>query len=74
MEKVREYVMLAMYQVVGFMHDEDGDTNFISVLMLLGIALALAVVFFGFRKQIVDWVSDNLEQFFRFFIKTIFYL
>ena len=64
MEKVQDFITLAMCRVIAFMRDEDGDTNFISVLMLLGIALALAVVFFGFRDQIVNFVNENLGEFF----------
>ncbi len=47
-----------------FRQDEDGDTNFISVLVLLGIALALAGVFLGFKDQVLAWVDDNVGDFF----------
>jgi len=47
-----------------FIKNEDGDTNFISILVLLGIGLALAAVFFIFRDQIVTWVREVWDQFF----------
>jgi hypothetical protein len=47
-----------------FLHNEDGDTNFISILILLGIGLALAAVFFIFRDQIVNWFRENVVTFF----------
>ena len=42
----------AMLKINAFFDDERGDTNFISILVLLGIALALAAVFLG---SIVCW-------------------
>jgi len=47
-----------------FRQDEAGDTNFISILVLLGIALALAGVFLGFKNQVLDWVNRNIGDFF----------
>lgn len=47
-----------------FLHDEQGDTNFISILVLLGIALALAGVFLVFKDKIIDWVDQNIGDFF----------
>ncbi len=47
-----------------FRQDEDGDTNFISILVLLGIALALAGVFLGFKDQVLNWVDQNIGGFF----------
>ena len=47
-----------------FFYDENGDTNFISILVLLGIALALAGVFLSYQKQIMTWVKSNIGSFF----------
>ena len=47
-----------------FLRNEDGDTNFISVLTLLGIALALAAIFLVFRDQVVSWVNEQVAPFF----------
>lgn len=47
-----------------FLQDEKGDTNFISVLVLLGIALALAGVFLVFKSQILTWVDTAIGSFF----------
>ncbi len=45
---------------------ERGDTNFISILIILGIVLALAAVFIGFKDQIVgkvqQLVNDNIGK------------
>mgnify|MGYP000749692106 CR=1 FL=1 len=47
-----------------FLNHEEGDTNFISILVLLGIALALAGVFLGFKDQVLEWVDTNVGDFF----------
>lgn len=47
-----------------FLAEERGDTNFISILVLLGIALALAGVFLTFKDQVLEWVDRNIGDFF----------
>lgn len=42
---------------------ERGDTNFISILIILGIVVALAGVFIGFKDQIVDKVQPIIDGF-----------
>lgn len=61
--KVDMMVLMAKVKFTGFMHDENGDTNFISILVLLGIALALAGVFLGFKDSIMGWVQENISGF-----------
>lgn len=46
-----------------FLYDEEGDTNFLSVIVLLGIALALAAVFIAFKDQILAWFHNNADGF-----------
>lgn len=54
----------AATKVEAFKQNEKGDTNFISILVLLGIALALAGVFLVFKDQILTWVDTNIGGFF----------
>ncbi|MGM9603111.1 MAG: hypothetical protein ACI3W5_16185 [Faecousia sp.] len=51
-------------KVNDFLYDEKGDTNFISIMVLLGIGLALAAVFLGLKDEILKWVDDNMGSFF----------
>ena len=44
-------------------YEEKGDTNFVSILILLGIVIALATVFIGFKTQIVNKVQDIINNF-----------
>ncbi len=43
--------------------DERGDTNFISILIILGIVILLAGVFIGFKDQIVGQVQGIINGF-----------
>lgn len=42
---------------------ERGDTNFISILIILGIVIILAGVFMAFKDQIVGQVQEIIEGF-----------
>ena len=64
MERIDMFLLMVMLKVEAFMNDEDGDTNFISIMVLLGIALALAGVFLTFKGQVLDWVDQNIGDFF----------
>lgn len=43
--------------------DERGDTNFISILIILGIVIILAGLFMGFKDQIVGQVQNIINNF-----------
>lgn len=47
-------VRMGLYNL---MNNEDGDTNFISIAIVLVIVLAIAVLFIGFRDDITEAVS-----------------
>lgn len=64
MERIDAMLLKAKLKVDSFLHDEKGDTNFISIMVLLGIALALAGVFLTFKDQVLGWVDENIGDFF----------
>jgi len=43
--------------------DERGDTNFISILIILGLVILLATVFIGFKDDIVNQVESIVSGF-----------
>lgn len=64
LNKMDSLLIKAKYKVDSFLNDEKGDTNFISILVILGIVLALAAVFLAFKDQIIMWVDRNIGDFF----------
>jgi hypothetical protein len=45
----------AKKKLMDFMNNEEGDVNIVSIVVLIGIAVALAVIF---RKQIVNLLNN----------------
>lgn len=70
MDRVNYCMLLLQAKLNEFIYDEDGDTNFISILVLLGIALALAGIFLSFQEEIMEWVNRNIGSFFSTDVKT----
>ena len=62
--KAQKIIFTPVVKARLFAEDERGDTNFISILVLLGIALALAAVFLGFKDQVLTWVNSAIAPFF----------
>ena len=44
-----------------FIKKENGDTNFISIIIILAIVMVVAAIFIGFREQIVNWVQTTFS-------------
>ena len=65
--KVRETIivnaMRAKLAMNDFKESERGDTNFISILIILGIVVILAGVFIGFKDQIIGKVEEFMGTF-----------
>lgn len=43
--------------------NEDGDTNFLSIIIVLAIVLVVAVVFIALKDEILDLVEDAWSKF-----------
>lgn len=63
-DRLNAILIKAKIKYDAFKNNENGDTNFISILVLLGIGLALAGVFLGFKDEILKWVDSNIGDFF----------
>jgi hypothetical protein len=51
------------YKIVRSMKKENGDTNLISIIIVLGIVLALVVIFRGYIGKIIDKIKDSVDTF-----------
>lgn len=56
-------VMLSWDSMKRRMKSEKGDTNFISIIIILGIVLVVAGIFIFFKDQIVGWVEEIVNGF-----------
>ena len=45
-----------------FVQEEEGDTNFISIIVILGIVMVLVGVFAAFKVQIIQAASDLINN------------
>lgn len=45
------------------LRSERGDTNFISILIILGVVILLAGVFIGFKDKIIQMVRGIIDGF-----------
>lgn len=50
-------------QMKEILQNEDGDTNFLSIIIILAIVLIVAVVFIGFKDKIVNLVNNEWQNF-----------
>lgn len=44
-----------------FLEDEAGDTNFISMLVILAIVVVLIGVFLNYKDSIMGWVEEQMS-------------
>lgn len=64
-------VMMARLQVKAsralenFKNSERGDTNFISMLLIIGIVVVLAAAFLKLGKGVMDTISQKVTEFLR---------
>lgn len=42
--------------------DERGDTNFISIAIILIVVIGIAVVFIGFGQTITGWINSKIGE------------
>lgn len=60
---VQKKVNDVMSFVQNAIKSERGDTNFISILIVLGIVIILAGLFMGFKDQIVGQIQNIINGF-----------
>lgn len=53
----------AMAGIQNFLREEEGDTNFISILIILGIVIILAGIFMAFKDKIIGQVNNIIANF-----------
>lgn len=67
MEKINTVItslyVLALVQLERFKESDRGDTNFVSMILIIGIAVALAATFMKFGDTIMSKISSMVTDF-----------
>lgn len=63
MKNLKEKSLKAVVKVQNAITCERGDTNFISILIILAIVIILAGIFIAFKDQIVGQVQGIVDGF-----------
>lgn len=62
-EKLTEIYVTIMCTLNNFVKKENGDTNFISMIIIIGIVVVLAGIFLKFGQKALGLVQDKVENF-----------
>lgn len=62
-QKLDNMVWKVRRGVTSFLYTEDGDTNFLSIIIILAIVLLLAIAFMAFKDQILKTVNEAWTNF-----------
>lgn len=54
--------MWAQHKVSNFVNDEEGDVNIVSMVVLIGIAVLLAVLFKDAIKELIETLLGTISQ------------
>lgn len=61
--KLKRKGMEVQCKALTMLRDDRGDTNFVSIAIVLTIVLVLAGIFILFGRQIIDGVKTAIEEF-----------
>lgn len=65
-ERIENLMIKAMLKknyLIENLKKDNGDTNFISIIIVLGIVLALVVVFRGYITSILNKIKSSVDNF-----------
>ncbi len=55
---------MLMLKIKNFIKNQEGDTNFISIMIILGVVVVLAGLFLTLGKDVVQSATDAVKNFF----------
>ena len=61
-KKLKSAAMKAQLSARNFVSDERGDTNFISIAIILIVIISIAIVFIAFRDQILGKLQQAIND------------
>ena len=63
-EKIESALISAKLAMGRFASEERGDTNFLSIAIILVVVLALAVVFIAFGDELTGMLNESTDELF----------
>ena len=60
--KFKESMLRTQIAATNFLNEERGDTNFISIAIILIVIIAIAIVFIAFRDQILGKLQQAIND------------
>ncbi len=61
-DKIKTGIANAKMAALNFLNSERGDTNFISIAIILIVVIVIAVVFIGFGDKMVAGLEESIED------------
>ena len=66
LQKLDFWLFMAKHKLCTFLTDEDGDVNIVSIVVLIGIVVLLAILFrdqiTALIKSLLDTITDNATK------------
>ncbi len=62
LQKLDSLWFMAKYKMHAFLTDDDGDVNIVSMVVLIGIAVLLAIVFRDAIKSLITSLLKTIEK------------
>lgn len=62
-DKINEKMLKAMLALESFRNNEEGDTNFISIMIILGVVVVFAGAFSLLGDEVIDTVGQKIRDF-----------
>lgn len=62
-EKLNQKFIQAYMAVQNFRNNEEGDTNFVSIMLVLGVVIGVAVVFSALSEEVGVKIGDVVRNF-----------
>lgn len=56
------FIMQVQFKIENFFKKEDGEVNIIAIIVLIGIAILLALIFKGRIAALINSLFDTIDQ------------
>lgn len=61
-EKINSALLRGKLAMDRFLTEERGDTNFVSIAIILVIVITVAIVFIALKDKVLGWLNDAIAD------------